>query len=712
MVLSGVDGDGDLHTALSEALRLANSDNSRPVALQLAASVRRAYERGLPGVAEEIGASLVALTACDLEPEQLLGRVIGAVERCFGGKGSSSTRLASLLQGMCIGYVVALQERLAPGQLELPPEPNTGQALVAKSSTHDAELLHAAFAQAGIGIGISDITGKILAVNTAFAAMFGYADVEEFLATFNVTDLNHPDDPPEVWDLYGKLMRGEVDRVSIDKPHLHRDGRTLWTNINVSLIRSSDGAPAYTLALFEDMTERHQLEEQMRHEVLHDPLTGLPNRSQLFNRLTEEFKDRHSRVGICYVDLDRFKAINDALGHDVGDKLLVEVANRLRSCLRRPNQFVARVGGDEFIIVVSQPRGISELAQVADSVLHALASPIDIDGHPLKVSASVGVMHEQVANASIDELMKRADASLGWAKEAGRNRWELYDPEREDTRYRLSAAMRTALEHGEFFLEYQPIVRLSDNHIIGGEALLRWAHPTLGTLLPDRFIDLAEDNGLIAPLTAYVIEQACREARDWRNDNIGQQPFVSVNVSASNIHDPNFLPLLERVLVETGMPSHALQFELTETRELTTAEGLVLRLQELSTLGITIAIDDFGTGFSSLAYLLKLPIHVVKLAAPFIKNLGSNLHGRLADEQIVRAIIHLAHTLGLTITAEQVEDPGQAARLRTLGCDSAQGWLFARPLPPNEFRAALQNSSLSSQPVDRHAAGSAEQWWT
>ena len=539
MALSGVDRDDDLNNALSEALRRANSDHPRRDALQLAGSLRHAYERDLPGVAEEIGASLVARTACDLEPEQLLGRAIGAIERSFGGHWSSTGWPRCCRD--CVSATSPPYRNGWPlGQIELPTEPDTGRALVGESSIHDAQLLHAAFAQAGIGIGISDTTGKILAVNTAFAAMFGYDDVEEFLATFNVTDLNHPDDPPEMWDLHGKLMRGEVDRVSIDKPHLHRDGRTLWTNINVSLIRTSDGAPAYTLALFEDMTERHQLEEQMRHRVLHDSLTGLPNRSQLFDRLTEAFKNQHSRVGICYIDLDRFKAINDALGHDLGDKVLVEVANRLRSCLRRPNQFIARVGGDEFIILVLQPQGTSELAQLADSALRALAPPIDIDGHSLKVSASVGVMQEQVANTTADDLMKRADATLGWAKEAGRNRWELYDPERENTRYSLSTAMRTALEHDEFFLEYQPIVRMTDNRIIGAEALLRWAHPTLGTLLPDQFIDLAEDNGLIAPLTTYVIEQACREARDWRNDNTGQQPFVSVNVSASNIHDPDF----------------------------------------------------------------------------------------------------------------------------------------------------------------------------
>ena len=248
------------------------------------------------------------------------------------------------------------------------------------------------------GVGISDITGKMLVVNTAFATMFGYDDVEDFVTTFKVTDLTHPDDPPWVWDLYAELMRGEVDRVHLDeKPHLHRDGYTVWNSVNVSLIRASDGAPAYTLALFEDVTDRHQLEEQMRHQALHDPLTGLPNRAQFFDRLTEAFEDPRSRVGVCYVDLDGFKAVNDTLGHDVGDKLLVEVADRLRSCLRRPGQLVARMGGDEFIILVPQPDGIDEVTQLADAVLHALASPIDIDGHPLTVSASVGVMEEQVA---------------------------------------------------------------------------------------------------------------------------------------------------------------------------------------------------------------------------------------------------------------------------------------------------------------------------
>jgi diguanylate cyclase (GGDEF)-like protein/PAS domain S-box-containing protein len=692
---SDVDCRDDLSDALTDSLRFAYPDCRGPYAEQLASSLQRAFEQDRPDLAEEIGASLVVVGQAvgGPEPTQVLGRLVGVVQGHFEGHGSSK-RLSALLQGLCSGYLGALQDRielLGEGVIEYtPPLQAAVPAMLAVGpSARTTRLLQAVFAQAGVGVGISDVTGRILVVNTAFAAMFGYDDVEEFVATFKITNLTHPDDPPGVWDLYAKLMRGEVDRLRIEKPHLHRDGHTVWNSINVSLIRGSDGVPAYTLALFEDVTERHQLQERMRREALHDPLTGLANRAQFFDRLTEAFEDSHSRVGICYVDLDGFKAVNDTLGHDFGDKLLVKVADRFRSCLRQPTQLAARVGGDEFIIFVPQPTGTDEVTQLADAILCSLTTPIDIDGHPLTVSASVGVMEEQVANTSALDLVKGAEAALVWAKEAGRNRWAVYDPERENTRYCLSIAMRAALDRGEFFLVYQPIVRLTDNRIIGAEALLRWAHPTLGTLPPDRFIDIAEDNGLIVPLTAYVIEQACRQARGWCCDGTERQPFVSVNVSASNVRDPGFLPLVKSVLADTDLPSHALQLEFTEKTNLSTPETSVIRLQELAALGVGMAIDDFGTGFSSLAYLRTLPVAVVKLDGLFIKNLGGNLHDRLADEQITRAIIDLAHTLGLTVIAEQVETAGQAARLRVLGCDAAQGWHFAKPLSGDRICAAL-----------------------
>jgi diguanylate cyclase (GGDEF)-like protein/PAS domain S-box-containing protein len=545
--------------------------------------------------------------------------------------------------------------------------------LAGGASGRDAQLLRAVFAQAGIGVGLSDMAGKILVVNTSFARMFGY-EVEEFIK-LHITDLNHPDDTSEVWEQYGALMRGDVERVSLEKPHLHRDGHTIWNSVNVSLIRDANGVPIHTLAFFEDVTDRHQLEQQLRHQALFDPLTGLPNRVQFFERLGAAFEDPHNRVGICYVDLDCFKDVNDTLGHDIGDKVLVMVADRLALCLQRPGQIVARLGGDEFVFFVPDPGSTNEVTELADSVLRVLESPFDVDGHMISISASLGVMEQEVAELSQVDLMKGADVTLARAKQAGRNRWALYDRDHDHT------PISRALGRGEFFVLYQPIVRLTDNRMIGAEALLRWAHPTLGTLLPDRFINLAERNGMIVPLTTFVIEQACRDAAAWRERAIDDPPpFVSVNVSVRNICDAGFVSVVRSALHNTGLPPHALQLELTENALLGKDETSVTRLQQLSAMGVAIAIDDFGTGFSSLAYLRNLPVDVVKLAGEFIKNLAGNIHGRLADEQITRAMIDLAHTLGLSVTAEEVETPSQAARLLAFGCDAAQGWHFAKPM--------------------------------
>ncbi|WP_425489083.1 putative bifunctional diguanylate cyclase/phosphodiesterase [Mycobacterium vicinigordonae] len=437
--------------------------------------------------------------------------------------------------------------------------------------------------------------------------------------------------------------------------------------------------PIYTLAVFSDVTDRHQLEQQLRHQTLHDPLTGLPNRRQFFDRLSSAFEDPHSRVGVCYVDLDGFKDVNDTLGHDIGDKLLVSVAERLALCLQRPHQLVARLGGDEFVFLLPEPAS-HEVTDLADSVLRVLEAPFDIDGNPITVSASVGVMEQEVSIISEADLMKGADVTLARAKQSGGNRWAVHDRHQENT------PMHWALDRGEFRLVYQPIVRLADNCVVGAEALLRWEHPTLGTLLPDRFINLAERDGMIVPLTTFVVEQACRHLHDWRKDqSVDSQLFVSVNVAVRNVCDPGFISVVKNALVSANLPPHALQLELTENAVLGKDETSLRRLQQLSALGVSIAIDDFGTGFSSLAYLRELPVDVVKLAGEFTKNLGGNIQGRLADEQITRAMIDLAHTLGLTVTAEQVETASQAARLRTLGCDAAQGWHFARPMPSEFF---------------------------
>lgn len=680
--VSEIDRRAGLDHPLGDALQSTGLEHNE--IQQLLARLRCAHEQDDSELAEQIGIVFAEHTRDVPEAPLGLGELVAAVQRYFSSEGQADG-LASVLQGLCVGYLRSLQDRLGVTQAGLDNEDEIKDILAGGPRGRDARMLRAVFAQAGVGVGISDISGKILIVNKAFAGMFGY-DVDQFISEFKVTDLTHPDDSPRTWDRYAALMRGEVDRVSLEKPHLNRDGHTIWNSVNVSLIRDSKGAPAYTLALFEDVTDRHHLEQQMRHQARHDPLTGLPNRVHFFERLDEvleDVDDAHSRIGICYIDLDEFKVVNDTLGHDVGDKVLMEVAERLTLCLQRPSQIVARLGGDEFVILVPRPEATHEVTELADAVLHILASPFDIDEHSVTVSASVGIIEERVANTSKVDLMKGADATLVEAKKAGRNRRAIYHSSRENT------PMRAALERGEFLVAYQPIVRLSDNVVIGAEALLRWNHSTLGMLLPGRFINLAERTGMIVPLTSFVLEQACRHVRNWREDSTDPQPFVSINVSTRNICDPAFLPLVKTTLANIGLPPHALQLELTENAILGKDGTSVRKLHDLSGLGVGIAIDDFGTGFSSLAYLRHLPIDVVKLAGEFTENLGGDISGRLVDEQITRAMIELAHTLGLTVTAEKVQSASQAARLRALGCDAAQGWLFAKALPANFFQGSV-----------------------
>ncbi|MDF0530216.1 EAL domain-containing protein [Tsukamurella sp. 8F] len=552
-------------------------------------------------------------------------------------------------------------------------------------------LLRAVFAQSGVGVGISDVSGRMLAANTAFAAMLGY-DLDEFM-TLSPTDITYPDDPDAVWPQYEDLVGGRVEWVRLEKPHVHKSGSTVWININMSLIRDGAGAPAYTVALFEDISDRHRMQERLRYQASHDDLTGLANRAQFYDRLTAAFQDPSAEVGVCQIDLDRFKTINDSLGHTVGDRLLAQVAERLRTCLTGPDQIISRIGGDEFVLLVPRTTGSDQMAALADTMLKVLDSPIDVDGHRLSVSASIGVISTRACCSSPEELMKDADTTLHWAKEDGRARWAAYDADRssrEATRYDLSARMREALDRGEFVVLYQPIVDLAGDsgRIVGAEALVRWQHPTLGLLAPDRFIDLAEDNGLILPLGTRVLDQACRDAVEWRAAS-GEDLFVSINVSPLQLRDPDFLRSVERTLSATGIMPHRVQFEITESAFIGTSDSSVTALTALSAAGARIAIDDFGTGFSNMAYLRRLPVDVLKLAGPFIEDLGDPMREQPADEHIVRGLINIAHGLGQTVTAEQVANRAQAARLRGLRCDHAQGWFFARAMPSADFTAAV-----------------------
>ena len=411
-------------------------------------------------------------------------------------------------------------------------------------------------------------------------------------------------------------------------------------------------------------------EARFRHAALHDALTGLPNREWFTARLKQLLADAPSgsRLGVCFIDLDRFTSVIDGLGHPVADRVLIIIGQRLSRLGMDMGVPVARLGGDEFALLVEATTTADDAVKIADRALAAIREPIRLDRHELCLSASAGVVESAAEGADAVELMRAADMTLHWAKADGGARWAVFDEERsakELARYELSASMPAALANGEFFLVYQPLVELAGRRVIGYEALARWRHPVHGVIGPDKFIGLAEDTGLIVPLGQHLLEMACRRARTWPTPT-----FVSFDLSGRQIGEAGLVAHVATVLDRTGLHPARLQLEITESAVAGTPQSIE-KLQGLARLGVRIAIDDFGTGYSNLAYLCDLPVHSLKLAGRF-------LQGGVGD-QLLGVMVSLGRTLGLHITAEGIETAEQARRLLDLGCDSGQGYHLGRP---------------------------------
>jgi len=604
-------------------------------------------------------------------------------------------RLRRLLAELAGGYAEALRDLTLSEQERIHTASLTARAEAERARWDSEARFQAVFADAGIGIGIGGLDGRIMEVNQALCEMLGYTFEE--LRGLTASDFMHPSDDPAVWSRLAGLVSGEYDHFRTQKAYYRRDGEEIWTDLIVSLIRAQDGSPRFAVGMVEDITERHRLLTQLGHQATHDPLTELPNRTVFFERLIAALADPRpdARVGVCYLDLDGFKMVNDTLGHDAGDQLLCAVAARLHERLAGPGRLVARMGGDEFVVLVESSPGPHELAGVAREALAVVREPVQVDGHLLTVSASIGVVDRPVRGTTAAELMKAADTTLYWAKSDGRDRWALFDQQRHAqavSRYRLSAQMPQALDDEQFFLVYQPLVRLEDGALTGVEALVRWQHPELGLLGPDKFVEMAEHSGLIVRLGRWVLREACRQAGRWRAEHPDWQPLVSVNLSPRQVAEHALVDEVAEILAETGLQPSSLQLELTESALMATKGEPLSTLHQLADLGVRIAIDDFGTGYSNLAYLSSLPIHALKLAGPFVAALRRPAGPDAADIEILTTLVRLAHTLKLTVTAEEVETAGQAALLAGLDCDLAQGWHFGVPCSADQISGLLSAS--------------------
>ncbi|MDQ0910312.1 diguanylate cyclase (GGDEF)-like protein/PAS domain S-box-containing protein [Streptomyces canus] len=564
----------------------------------------------------------------------------------------------------------------------------------------------AAFAAAPLAMAVVDREGTVVDANPAFGELLGA--VPEELAGAQAADLVDLTSDARTWHSYREVLRGRQAKLRCKRRLKHPDGHSVWAQITITpLAEGSQGSPGVLLSVA-DITARRELQARLRHLQMHDPVTRLPNRTLFFERLTAALEPESyeqggtGRIGLCYLDLDGFQAVNDTLGHRVGDRLLAAVAERLTRCADEAGQgratapLVARLGGDEFALLVEDSTGTEQLADLAESLLKAVQAPFDVSGNRMSVSASIGVVERRAEGTSATCLMQAADTTLYWAKADGRDRWTLFDPERNAhrmTRQALASTLRPAIERGEFQLEYQPLVSMEDGRLRGVEALVRWNHPQFGMLTPNRFIALAEEDGSIVPLGRWILDTACRQARSWQLDHPDEPPiFVSVNVAVRQVWDSDLVADVAKTLAETGLAPHLLQLELTESAVMGSAGRPLQALQALSDMGVGIAIDDFGTGYSNLAYLSRLPVSVLKLDGSFVRGFqyeGEGVPPNPADEVVVEAMIQLAHRLGLTVTAECVETSAQATRLRRIGCDTGQGWLYSRPVSPDRISGLM-----------------------
>jgi diguanylate cyclase (GGDEF)-like protein/PAS domain S-box-containing protein len=457
----------------------------------------------------------------------------------------------------------------------------------------------------------------------------------------------------------------------------------VWLGTWLVPIRDGSGNVTQVMGVSRDITDRKRAEEQLLHDAFHDALTGLPNRALFMDRLgraVERRKRHHERsLAVLFLDLDGFKVINDSLGHAVGDQLLVGTARRLQTILRSGDT-VARLGGDEFGVLLDDLRDAAEASRVSERIQRELAQTFVLSGQEVFVQASIGIALNTTGDERPEDLLRDADTAMYRAKALGKGRYELFDPAMHVhavTRLQLETDLRRAVERDEFRLHYQPIVHLQDGQVHSMEALVRWQHPVRGLVPPMEFIPVAEETGLIVPLGEWVLREACRQMWQWEVELGSAAPrLMSVNLSSKQFTQPDLIDKVREILGETGLDPGRLGLELTESVIMDNASSTTVMLTQLTELRIHLAIDDFGTGYSSLSYLHRFPIDTLKIDRSFVSRMG----GQGENSEIVRTILALAHTLGMTVVAEGVETSEQAAHLKALGCEYAQGFLFSRPV--------------------------------
>lgn len=526
----------------------------------------------------------------------------------------------------------------------------------------------------------------IVYVNPAFERITGYSS-EEVLGR-NARLLQGSDlAQPELIGVRAALQDERPCHVVLR--NYRKDGSMYWNELHIAPVRNDAGAVTHYIGVHSDITDAKTHQDELARQANHDSLTGLPNRNLLWDRIDGACA-RTQRYGnfaaVVFLDLDNFKVVNDSLGHTRGDQLLRAVAARLQSALRATDT-VARQGGDEFVLVLSDQKSEQQVAGELQRIVRLFLKPFPVDSQDVFITASMGAaLHPQDAKDP-ESLMKSAELAMYRAKESGRNTYQLYTVEmqtRVTQRLALESGLRRALEQGEFELHYQPQVDLRSNRVFGCEALIRWRQADLGMISPATFIPLAEETGLIVPIGEWVLRTACRQCKKWQDAGL-PAVTVAVNISARQFREKNLFHLVATILAETGLAPGQLELEVTESVIMHDAQQVIASLQAFRDMGVHLSVDDFGTGYSSLSYLKRFPVERLKIDQSFVRDLGTDAD----DAAIAQAIITLGHTLNLRVIAEGVETPEQLAFLRQHQCDEMQGYLFGKPMPVEEFGKLL-----------------------